>query len=160
MVKIELIDETGDAARTLKTAGMTIAVAESCTGGLLSHKLTNIRGSSDFFRLGIVAYSSKIKVELLNLDKKLLEKHGAVSPEVAEKMAEGVARLADTDIGLSITGFADGDRAGEVYLGIYRRDTSTTLVKAYHFSGKREDVKEYAAMAALEAIASLINEGE
>ena len=155
MVKIELIDETGNAARILKTAGKTIAVAESCTGGLLSHKLTNIKGSSDFFLMGIVAYSPEIKADLLKLDRKILKTYGAVSPEAAEKMAEGVAGLAGADIGLSVTGFADGERAGEVYLGIHRTDTGTTEVKAFHFPGKREDVKEQAAMAALEVIAAL-----
>ncbi|MCK4613504.1 MAG: CinA family protein [Thermoplasmata archaeon] len=155
MARILLIDEIGDAARALKLSGTTIAVAESCTGGLISHKLTNINGSSDFFLLGLVAYTNQAKRNMLQVKAGTLKKHGAVSPEVAREMAEGISRLADSDIGISITGFADGERAGEVYLGIHDRKSDATEIKNFRLVGGRENIKEQAAMIAIEEISRI-----
>jgi nicotinamide-nucleotide amidase len=90
----------------LAVNGFTLAVAESCTGGLVAQRLTEIPGSSVYFMEGVVAYSNEAKVRTLGVDEELIAKHGAVSAEVAEAMAEGVRRRADTDFGLSVTGIA------------------------------------------------------
>jgi nicotinamide-nucleotide amidase len=108
--------------RILTERGLTIAVAESCTGGLIADKITNVSGSSMYFERGVVVYSNQSKTELLNVPKELIKTHGAVSKEVAEAMAAGVRRLAGTDIGISTTGVA-GPTGGtsEKPVGLVRR---------------------------------------
>jgi nicotinamide-nucleotide amidase len=90
----------------LRNRGKTLAVAESCTGGLVAHRLTNVPGSSDYLLLGVVAYADDAKVKVLGVDPALIAGHGAVSAEVASAMAEGVRALAGADIGISTTGIA------------------------------------------------------
>lgn len=100
-------DEMEDVvARLLTERKKTVAVAESCTGGLLSDKLTNISGSSNYFERGVIAYSNEAKMQLLGVSEKTLVAHGAVSPEVAVAMAEGVRRISGADFGVSTTGIA------------------------------------------------------
>ncbi len=86
--------------------GWTLAVAESCTGGLLGATLTRVPGSSACFSGGVIAYANALKVQLLGVDAELLERYGAVSAAVAEAMAQGVRRLCGTNLGLSVTGIA------------------------------------------------------
>jgi nicotinamide-nucleotide amidase len=90
----------------LAVGGFTLAVAESCTGGLVAHRLTEVPGSSTYFMEGVVTYSNEAKTRLLGVPAELIESRGAVSAEVAEAMAEGVKRRAGTDFGLSVTGVA------------------------------------------------------
>src|SRR5215210_6336151 len=90
----------------LAVGGFSLSVAESCTGGLISQRLTEVPGSSVYFMEGVVSYSNEAKTGSLGVDSELILKHGAVSAEVAEAMAEGVRRRADTDFGLSGTGIA------------------------------------------------------
>lgn len=90
----------------LAVSGFTLAVAESCTGGLVAHRLTEVPGSSSYFMEGVVTYSNESKTRLLGVPPELIEEHGAVSAEVAEAMAEGVKERAGTDFGLSVTGVA------------------------------------------------------
>jgi nicotinamide-nucleotide amidase len=92
--------------RMLKEHKMKIAVAESCTGGLISHRITNIPGSSEYFLCGVTVYSNESKQKILGVDKELIIKHGAVSAKVADAMAEGVRKLSGADIGVSTTGIA------------------------------------------------------
>ena len=92
--------------KLLRSKGATIAIAESCTGGLLTHRLTNVSGSSDYLERSLVVYSDKAKKELLQVPASLLKRHGAVSKEVAECMAKGVKRLTKTTFGLAVTGIA------------------------------------------------------
>ncbi|NLY52428.1 MAG: competence/damage-inducible protein A, partial [Firmicutes bacterium] len=94
------------AARLLLSRKKTVAVAESCTGGLISHKLTNVPGSSGYYMQGAVTYSNAAKTAVLGVDSRLLEQFGAVSRQVAKAMAEGVRQWAGTDIGLAVTGIA------------------------------------------------------
>ena len=91
-------------ARLLIDRGLTLAVAESCTGGLISHRLTNVNGSSAYFERGLITYSNGAKVELLKVNEDIIEQNGAVSLEVARQMAEGVKAVSGTDIGLAVTG--------------------------------------------------------
>ncbi len=135
---------------------LTIAVAESCTGGLLADKITDVSGSSNYFQQGLVTYSNKSKVEVLGVPSILLEQHGAVSKEVAEAMAAGIRRVARTDIGLSTTGIAGPTGAtsvkplGLVWVGY--ADAETTLAVRFQFGDGRRRVKERAAQAALELL--------
>lgn len=101
-------DETleGTIARLLTEKGLTLAVAESCTGGLITHRLTDVPGSSVFLERGLVTYSNAAKVSLLGVPPEVIAAHGAVSAETARLMAEGVRRMAGTDLGLAATGIA------------------------------------------------------
>ena len=118
-----------------------IATAESCTGGLISHNLTNIPGSSNFFDRGIISYSNQSKIDLLDVNRELIEKYGAVSEEVALAMAKGLRKNFGVDIGLSTTGIAGpsgGSKekpVGLVFIGISIKDKSN--VKKFIFKGDR-----------------------
>ena len=90
----------------LKEKGMKIATAESCTGGLVSKRITEIPGASDVFECGVCSYANRIKHELLGVSEQTLERYGAVSPQTAQQMAEGIRRLSGAEIGISVTGIA------------------------------------------------------
>ncbi len=135
----------------------TIAVAESCTGGLLSSRLTDTNGSSAYFMMGLIAYSNLVKVARLGVDEKVLMKHGAVSKEVACQMASGIRILAGTDIGIGITGIAGpagGTRnkpVGLVYIALDKKSRAP-FVREFRFKGTREEVKFQATQVALDLI--------
>ena len=99
------------AAKLLLESGMTLALAESCTGGLLASKLTDISGISAAFDRSIVTYSNRSKVEELGVNQETLDLYGAVSEQTAREMSEGIRRVSNTDLGISITGIADHDGA-------------------------------------------------
>ena len=90
----------------IRQHAFTLAVAESCTGGLLSHRLTNVPGSSTYFTGGIISYSNQAKMGLLNVKPDTLDKHGAVSKETAIEMARGIRFTLEADVGLAVTGIA------------------------------------------------------
>ncbi len=150
----ETLEET--VAKMLIKKRLTIAVAESCTGGLLSHRLTNISGASKYFLMGIVAYSNEIKEKLLFVPEKLLNRHGAVSGPVALEMAKGIRSLGCTDIGIGITGIAGptgGTKkkpVGLVYLALVTDNKQ--IVKELRFTGSREEIKFQASQVALDLI--------
>ena len=133
--------------------GKTLAVAESCTGGLIANLFTNIPGSSTFFERGVVAYSNQAKTELLGVPAGLIERHGAVSSQVACAMAEGIRRLAKTDYGLSTTGIAgptggtDEKPVGLVYVAC--ADEGKTAFERHTFADQRRINKERFAQAAM-----------
>ncbi|AZO95477.1 competence/damage-inducible protein A [Halocella sp. SP3-1] len=120
-------------AELLKEKGLSIATAESCTGGLLGDRITNIAGSSEYFQGGVIAYSNQVKHELLGVEENTLKKYGAVSAETAQEMAEGIKDNMSTDIGIAITGIAgpgggsQGKPVGLVYLGLAIDDYSQTF---------------------------------
>lgn len=140
--------------RALATRKMTISVAESCTGGLLGHRLTQIPGSSNYLDRALVCYSNEAKMELLGVPKVILARHGAVSPEVAAAMARGVRERSKTDVGLSVTGIAGpgGSTAqkpvGLVYVGFDAKGAGV-LAKEFRFHGSRDVIKLRASQAAL-----------
>lgn len=144
----------------LKKQQLKIVTAESCTGGLISHTLTNISGSSDYFDRGIVSYSNTAKTELLGVSEGLLEKYGAVSKQVAKAMAEGVRIRSSVDIGIATTGIAGptgGTKekpVGLVYIAVSTSDD--TIVKKFQFSGKRIENKKSTCNAALEMLLDVI----
>ena len=139
--------------RLLKERQATLAVAESCTGGLVAHRMTNIPGSSEYFERGVVVYSNQAKTELLQVPKELLAELGAVSAPVAEKMAEGMRHLSRATIGLAITGIAgpaggSADKpVGTVFIALSGPDG--TASRRYQFWGDRDQVKMISAQTAL-----------
>lgn len=146
----------GVVARLLTDRGLKIAVAESCTGGLINYRLTNISGSSDYLERGIVAYSNASKVELLHVQENIIQKYGAVSMEVARQMAEGVKAISGTDIGLSVTGIMGPTGGGEnkpvgmAFIGFC--DTNICTAKEFRFGDDRLLNKDRTAQAALEMV--------
>ncbi|MFW6131781.1 MAG: competence/damage-inducible protein A [Candidatus Aminicenantaceae bacterium] len=140
----------------LRNDNKTLAAAESCTGGYLSHRLTNIPGSSDYFLNGIIAYSNNAKTDLLNVPSELIEKHGAVSSAVAQAMAQGIRQNTGADFGLSITGIAgpsggtEEKPVGLVYTGLsWDQDTE---VEKNLFLGDRENIKFQSSQKALDML--------
>ena len=150
--------ELDGAAETLlqayREAGLTLATAESCTGGLIAGCLTDIAGSSDVIERGFVTYSNAAKRELLDVPASLIERSGAVSAEVAEAMAEGALAHSHADIAVSATGIAgpggatDGKPVGLVFLGACRRGR-TPLSERHVFAGDRAAVRRASVAAAL-----------
>jgi PncC family amidohydrolase len=134
-------------------AGMTLATAESCTGGLIAHRLTTVSGASAYFLGSVVAYHNSVKHALLGVPEDILASHGAVSEETARGMAEGVRRLIGSTYGLAVTGIA-GPTGGStekpiglVYLAVAREDGTAVLRR--QFSGTREEIKSQTAQAAI-----------
>lgn len=144
----------------LKEKKATVAVAESCTGGLISNMITNVPGSSEYFERGIVAYSNKAKVDLLGVTEDTLKAFGAVSSETAMAMAYGIRKAADTTFGIGITGIAGpggGTMAkpvGVVYIAI--AGPKGIEVAGSRFEGDRAGIREKAANAALEWLVSKV----
>ncbi|PIQ88835.1 MAG: competence protein ComA [Candidatus Omnitrophica bacterium CG11_big_fil_rev_8_21_14_0_20_42_13] len=140
----------------------TIAVAESCTGGLLSDFLTNIPGSSKFFYLGITAYNNKFKTSLLRVPSGTLTTKGAVSKETATAMSKNIRAIAGTSLGLSITGIAGPAGAsktkpvGLVYISLSSQ--SKNICKRFLFKGNRISIKKQAAYAALNLLLAEIKQ--
>lgn len=132
--------------------GATLALAESCTGGLVSAKLTSIPGAGDSFRGTVVSYADEVKVNVLGVDEGVLAREGAVSAVVARGMAEGARERVGADVAISITGFAGpnvppGCEVGLVFFGVATR--SGTSTRELRFSPPRERVREEAAEHAL-----------
>ncbi|MCD6427131.1 MAG: CinA family protein [Caldisericaceae bacterium] len=142
----------------LKAKKLTIATAESFTGGLFGKKITDIPGSSEYFLGGIIAYSYKAKEKLLKVNKRTLAKYGAVSAETAKEMATNVKNILNADIGVSFTGVAgpslqEGKPAGLVYIGI---SYNNTLVFKEKFGGSRIEIREKSVDFAIEKLINLI----
>jgi nicotinamide-nucleotide amidase len=146
----------------LKAFGLTLAVAESCTGGLLSHRLTNTPGSSEYFLGGLVTYSNALKMKLLDVKPATLETHGAVSEETVREMAAGVRRNTGADVGIGITGIAGpggGTKekpVGLVYIGLAVE--AGTIAKKFQFTIDRETNKLLSTQAALNMLRKWLNE--
>jgi nicotinamide-nucleotide amidase len=142
--------------RRLTITGFTVAVAESCTGGLIAQRITSVSGSSGYFIEGVVSYSNESKTRLLGVDKKLIRDHGAVSKEVARDMARGVRHRAKTDFGLAVTGIAgpgggsEDKPVGLVYIAL--ADDAHTEHKRLMLPGDRELIRWRASQAALDML--------
>ncbi len=141
----------------LKQRNQTLATAESCTGGLIANRITNISGASEVFLAGYVTYANSAKSDVLSVDPKLIEKHGAVSDAVARAMAEGGRARAASTFGLATTGIAgptggsDEKPVGTVYIALAAED-SQTVAKKFLFPTDRETFKHLAAQAALDLL--------
>ena len=143
-------------AKLLIDRGLKLAVAESCTGGLISNRLTNISGSSAYFERGLITYSNGAKVEHLNVSEDTITEYGAVSLQVAQQMAEGIRAVSGTDLGLAVTGImgpggGSADKPiGLVYIGIC--DNSVVTAKEFKFGENRLLNKDRTSQAALEML--------
>ena len=143
----------GAVGRLLLNGGQTLAVAESCTGGLVSELITQVPGASGYFRGGAIAYSNSAKTEILGISAELIEQCGAVSETVARAMAVGIRQRLETDYALALTGVAGPDGGSEakpvglVYCAL--SDISGERVARYDFSGTRAEVQRRAAFASL-----------
>lgn len=149
-------------ASQLIKKGLSLSVAESCTGGLISKRLTDVAGSSSFFRGSIVAYSNKIKVNQLSISKELLKENGAVSEPVARNMAQSIQNITNSDIGIATTGISgpsggtNEKPVGLVYIAISYNNK--TWVKEFNFFPKRSIHREATSQAALNMVRKVINE--
>jgi len=150
----------------LRSRGFRIAAAESCTGGLVMARLTEVPGSSDYVDRGVVVYSNQAKIDLLGVPVPLLETHGAVSEPVAEAMATGMARIAGTDLAVGVTGVA-GPTGGTAQKPVgmvaiaaawARHGTIDTRVRTFNFVGGREMVRFQASHAALDMVRRWLTE--
>lgn len=134
----------------------TLAIAESCTGGLISHHLTNVPGSSSYFHSSVVAYSDEAKTAILQVPLRTLKRFGAVSPETSQAMAEGIKKLSGADLGLAVTGIAGpgGGTAekpvGLVYIALAANNDVST--EEHRFSGERETIKLKTSRVALDMV--------
>ncbi|MGQ9693190.1 MAG: competence/damage-inducible protein A [Thermodesulfobacteriota bacterium] len=132
----------------------TLAVAESCTGGLIAHRLTQVPGSSDYFERGIVAYSNRAKIEILRVPANIINKNGAVSAPVAEQMASGVREISNTTLGLAVTGIAgptggsEEKPVGTVFIALAA--PAGVVSKKYNLAGDRDQIKILSAQIALD----------
>lgn len=158
MVDINLINKVSD---ELKKHQVTIATAESCSGGLLAHTFTNVSGSSEYFDCGVISYSNTSKMRLLGVPEQLLKNYGAVSKEAAVAMAKAIQQRAQVNYGLATTGIAGptgGTKdkpVGLVYIAISTIDT--VVVKQYLFSGDRLTNKESTCTAALKLLLDVLS---
>ncbi|MCB9770960.1 MAG: CinA family protein [Candidatus Omnitrophica bacterium] len=147
-------------AKRLIKKHKTISVAESCSGGLLAHRLTNIPGSSQYFIGGVLVYANTAKSLLLKVSPTLLKKHGAVSRLIAEKMAIAIRKTLKSDFGISITGIAGpagGTKdkpVGLTYIAVARQEK--VVCEKYHFKGTRLNIKTAAVNSALRMLAKYL----
>ena len=136
--------------------GFKLATAESCTGGLVSHRITNISGSSEYYPGGVVAYSYEAKASMLGVAWDTLNKHGAVSEETVLEMARGARKLFDADIAISVSGIAgptggtDEKPVGTTWVGLSTTDGE--WARHFVWDGDREKNKHYSSDAALQFI--------
>jgi len=145
----------------LKRKGMTLAVAESCTGGLLGGRITSVEGSSDVFLGGVICYSNRLKRDLLNVREDTLNSHGAVSENTAREMLSGLLERTGSDLGIAITGVAGPGGGspekpvGRVFIAVGSH--SGSRVAGFNFDGDREMVQGQAVEEALEMMMMLLD---
>ena len=151
-----------DIGSILVDKGLTISVAESCTGGLIGSMITDVPGSSRYFLGGIIAYSNQSKMEILNVSSRTIEEHGAVSDQTVREMAGGVKRLFNSHLGLAVTGIAGPEGGsiekpvGTVFIGLAAEDRIFTA--GYRFHGTRGEIKQETARMAIDYLRRYLND--
>ncbi|MCL2183040.1 MAG: CinA family protein [Chitinispirillia bacterium] len=146
--------------KIFKSKGLTLAVAESCTGGLLGGAVTSAAGASSYFRGGVIAYDNDIKRDILGVQAADLEGHGAVSGPVVHGMASGAAKLFSADCGVSVSGIAgpgggtDEKPVGLVFIGIYYQGKAQS--RSFTFKGDRSDIRSQSVRAAIEFLIDVV----
>ena len=139
----------------LREKNFTISCAESCTGGLLTSKLTDVAGSSDYVKGAIVSYTNEVKNKILQVDEKTLKNFSAVSEETAREMSANVRKIFQTNIGVGVTGYAGpGGDVGKVFISV--ADDKNISVKKFNFTGSRTEIKNQAAESALKILAEFL----
>lgn len=151
------------AVALLRDRGLTVATAESCTGGMIAAAITDVAGASRVFGTGVVSYSCDCKMKLLGVSAATLETEGAVCAATAAQMAEGVRRVADAAVGVSVTGeagpiAAEQHPVGTVFIGL--ADAGGTITEQHHFDGDRAAVRRQAAEAVLSLLTRRLEEVE
>jgi nicotinamide-nucleotide amidase len=144
-----------------RKGGLTLSVAESCTGGLISHYITALPGASNFFEAGLVTYSAAAKKKILGISSSTIEISGAVSESTAREMAEKVRFLTGTDYSLSTTGnlgpeVLEGKEKGLIYIAVSR--TGRSILKELRLTGSREENKEAASLSALKLLLEVLGQ--
>ena len=144
-----------------KEKGLTLSVAESCTGGLISHYITTLPGASNFFEAGVVSYSAEAKKEILGVSPDIISKYGVVSEEAAKAMAEKVRTLTKTNFSVAITGnlgpdVLEGKEKGLIYTAVSKK--GKTFSREMRLRGSREKNKEDAALSALKFLIEIMEE--
>jgi len=148
---VSLEQEVGN---LLRQKGLTLGVVESATGGLISHRITNVPGSSDYYKGSVTAYNNEVKIKIVGVKEETIDQYGAVSYQVAEEMAEGGRKVLDVDICLADTGVAgpggatQGKPVGLFYLGLSHQ--AGTYTQKHTFRGDRGQNKQGAAEAVLD----------
>jgi nicotinamide-nucleotide amidase len=143
-----------EVGKLLRHKGLTLGLVESATGGLISHLITNVPGSSDYYKGSVIAYSNEVKIKVIGVKEDTINKYGAVSHQVAKEMAEGGRKLLASDICLADTGVAGptgatpGKPLGLFYIGLSHK--AGVYSREHHFHGSREQNKQDAAKAALD----------
>jgi len=144
----------------LKKYNLTISTAESCTGGLIAAAITNVSGSSSFFGTGVVTYANQAKMKLVGVKKETLDQYGAVSEQTAIEMADGVLKLAESDVSVAVTGIAGptggtvDKPVGLVYIGVSGKNG--TFAYKNNFDGNRDDVRRQTVNRAFELVSDYI----
>ena len=149
----------------LRSRGMTFAAAESCTGGLIAKRITDLAGASAVFRGGVVSYTNDVKRDVLGVPQTLLDAYGAVSAPVAQAMAEGARHITGADLAVSVTGVAGPDRddrgneVGTVYLAV--SSAQGTIVEHRHYgSASRQAIRDRAAFTAFSLLLQHLEENQ
>lgn len=152
------------AGNRLREERLLLATAESCTGGMVAAAMTDISGSSNWFERGFVTYSNQAKIDMIGVPAELIDRHGAVSEQVARAMAEGALRNSRAQLSLAITGVAGpGGGTAEKPVGMVCfawTNRLTTVVETQHFKGDRAQVRNQAAQHALRGLLKLIDTAE
>jgi len=145
--------------KLFRETGLTLSVAESCTGGLISHYLTSLAGASNFFEAAVVTYSAEAKKEILDIPSEIISRYGVVSEETAREMAEKMRALTKTNFSLSTTGnlgpdALEGKEKGLVYIAVSKE--GETLSREIRLKGNRNENKEEASLIALRFLIEII----
>lgn len=159
---MELHNVAARAVALLKEKGLTVATAESCTGGMIAAAITDVAGASRVFGTGVVSYSCDCKMKLLGVSAATLDAEGAVCAATAAQMAEGVRHVGDAAIGVSVTGeagpiAAENHPVGTVFIGL--ADTDGTVTEEHHFEGDRAAIRRQAACAVLSLLVRRLEGG-
>ncbi len=140
---------------------ITLSVAESCTGGLLSSKFTRLSGSSKYFQMGLVTYSNNAKIKILKVKKKIIDKYGSVSPECCGSMVQGLTKISKSKINISITGIAGPNGGtkdkpvGLVYIGLTKRN-KTIVLKNFFKKKDRKSIQNKTVEKCIKLIQDII----
>ncbi len=150
---------TQKAHELFKKKGLTLSVAESCTGGLISHYITSLSGASEFFEAGVILYSRESKMKILGIPPEIISKYGVISEETAKEMAEKIRLLTGTDFSLSTTGnlgpnVLESKEKGLIYIAVSRE--GKTFSKELRLTGERMENKEDASLLALKLLIEVV----
>lgn len=152
------------ASRLLRERGMTLSAAESCTGGLIAKRMTDLSGASRIFKGGVVSYTNEVKSGVLGVSEALLEEYGAVSEPVARAMAEGCRNICGSDLAVSVTGVAGPDRddrgneVGTVYVALASEAETICVLCTCGSDQSREDIRAAAADCAFRLVAERLSD--